>query len=168
MSLDRRIQEFAPGTAFDGRVQVPGLERLKWADVHPPGNETLRGADLEAVVRLLQARQQNFFVLGDCTFLYAFLGRPSPQPMLHFQEWHSYTREDIPRLDARIVEALAHNDVRIVVREKSGFIVHGLEEFPRTWHWLTSNFPRRQELGFFEIWERAAEAGAPPGERSRP
>jgi len=156
----RIVQEFNYDTRFVSRLNVPGLERVYWGEpTQIPtrnGPVVIQEGDFEGLVRYLESRPANFFVAGDATLLYGILHRESPQPLLYFQPGHSFTAEDIPRLDQAILHALQARNIRNVVREEFAFL--GTEPayaiFPHTWAWLNQEFRPARQFGIFKVWER--------------
>jgi hypothetical protein len=158
----RTVQQFAWETRFDESIRVPRLDGLRWGEPMRIGEGTarLRKGDLEGLFSYLAAKRSNFFVMGDAAILYGLVGTVSPQPLLYFSPGHSFSAEQIPRLDRMISAGLIRNGVSVVVREKVTWrpdIAESYGEFPRTQTWFTSGFVHVRDFGNFEIWERKPE-----------
>ncbi len=163
-SLRRTVQQFSKLTTFRDMVAVHGLEQLRWGEPTMINETTvLQRTDFERVFSCLAAKKRAFFVMGDSTLFYGLLRVTSPQPLLYFQQSHSFRPRDIARLDLAVLAALEKNNVSVVVREKATFlkqVAEAYREFPLTWAWFTNQFTQVAEFGNYEIWERRAERSA--------
>ena len=54
----------------------------------------------------MASRKQDFFVLGDASYLYGLNRVIPPQPLLYFQRNHYYLQDDFARLDDWILKSL--------------------------------------------------------------
>jgi 4-amino-4-deoxy-L-arabinose transferase-like glycosyltransferase len=163
-SLRRTVQQFSKLTTFREIVAVHGLEQVHWGEPTMINETTvLQRTDFERVLAFLAAKKRAFFVMGDSTLFYGLLGVISPQPLLYFQQAHSFRPRDIPRLDLAVHAALEKNNISVVVREKKTFlkeVAEAYREFPITWAWFTNQFTQVAEFGNYEVWERRAERSA--------
>jgi 4-amino-4-deoxy-L-arabinose transferase-like glycosyltransferase len=171
-SWTRVVQQFPPGSTFAHLASDPTLRGLRLGSpdlVSLTDHVQLRTQDFEAVVHYLRGQQGDFFVFGDSTLLYGMLHRPSPQPLLYFQQKHSYFPGDIPAVDRAVVDALQKNHVSIVVNETSRWQPHPdpIQSFPLLWSWMQRDFHVVARFGVYEVWEKnkasvaAAEGGKP-------
>lgn len=155
---NRGVNDFNPGTKFDTRLAVPGLERVYWGDPSYADRlqrNIVRHEDFEALVRYLRERGVNFFIFPMTNILYGLLGKPSVQPWLFFLEGHSFATADIPRLDAMALASLERNQVRIYVKERASFLGEQDEliKMPQTSQWLRDHFVQTRLIGLYEVWE---------------
>ena len=108
---------------------------------------------MEALIAELEKRDQNFFVFPDFTFLYAVLGRPSPQPLLWFHWGITYAREYDRAVDERIVKALEHNNVELIVIEEKSWMDSSeqLQHFPILATKIRTEYEEVARHGIFRV-----------------
>ena len=136
------------------RLRVPGMEHVRWITPTSAASATRKGKalepqDIEDVYSYLASRKQDFFVLGDASYLYGLNGVIPPQPLLYFQKNHYYLEDDFVRLDDWILKSLKARDIRLIVREKVYY--SGYFPFPNTLQWISDNFHPGPVFGDFEI-----------------
>jgi 4-amino-4-deoxy-L-arabinose transferase-like glycosyltransferase len=150
----RSVQEFEAGAVFNQHVKVPGLARVLWGEPTRYGERsTIDRRDFEALNAWLAETQANFFVFPDSTMLYGLQGRVSPQPWLYFSPGHSFLIEDLPKVDAAVVDALQKNNVRVIVLEKDSWVLnHNLwKQMPKLRAWIESDFEKVRDFGIYEV-----------------
>jgi hypothetical protein len=153
-SWSRRVQEFPSGATFTNSIQVPGMSGVKWGEPTYFGLEsTISHQDFEALNTWLSAQNVNFFVFPDSTILYGLHGRVSPQPWLYFSPGHSFLKEELPKVDAAVVESLHRNNVRVVILEKDSWVKNQnlWKEMPRLKAWIEQDFEKAQEFGVYDV-----------------
>ena len=153
----RTIQQFVPNAHFEETLTVPGLTRVKWGEPTIIGQRSgarLDKRDFERLNQWLQASNTNFFVFPDSTMLYGLQGRVSPHPWLYFSPGHSFLRQDLPLVDATVVESLRRNNVRIIILEKDSWLGNErlIKEMPKLREWMENDFHRDAAFGIFEVW----------------
>jgi hypothetical protein len=156
-SWNRTVHDVFPRNALDisRRLHVPKLAGIRWITPTKRGrweSSELHPEEIDAVCAYLASRKQDFFVLGDSSYLYGVNGVVPPQPLLYFQKNHYFTRDDVPRLDRWIIASLKQRDIRLIVREKENFM--GDFPFPNTLDWIRNAFHAGPVFGNFEILER--------------
>lgn len=152
----RTVQQFDRHTKFDRKLQIANAS-IYWGDPTDSSSHTvLRKEDLESTFNYLKACDKPFFVFKDATIFYGLTGRPSPQPLLYFQENHSFRDSDVPWLDARIVDSLERNHIQVLVIETSSWLRDTAlyEKFPRLEQWMKSGFQKQATFGIYEVWKR--------------
>ena len=186
-ALSRRVHDVFPaGTRFTEPLAAAGLRPLLWAEpttMRETGPDTggrsapaagaaqvsaaqVSAAQLEALVARLKATDGAFFVFPDWTFLYAVVGRPSPQPLLWFHPGLTYPPGGDPTLDRWIVAELERHRVSTVVIEDVSWLgtEHRLADFPQLAAWIEHGFRPAGRIGPFRLLERPASgAGDEPG-----
>jgi hypothetical protein len=153
-SWDRSVQEFEAGVAFNRHLNVPGLARVFWGEpTHYGERSFIDGRDFEALNVWLADTQANFFVFPDSTMLYGLQRRVSPQPWLYFSPGHSFLIEDLPKVDAAVVDSLQKNNVRVIVLEKDSWVLnHNLwKQMPKLKTWIESDFEKVKDFGIYEV-----------------
>jgi hypothetical protein len=150
----RGVQEFEVETVFKERLQVPGMSRVVWGEpTHYGVNSLIDRKDFESINAWLAETPSNFFVFPDSTILYGLQGRVSPQPWLYFSPGHSFLPEELPEVDAAVVDALKRNNVRVIVLEKDSWVRnHNLWKYmPRLKEWIEGDFEKTKEFGIYEV-----------------
>jgi hypothetical protein len=150
------VQQFDRHTKFDRKLQIANAS-IYWGDPTDSSSHTvLRKEDFESTFNYLKACDKPFFVFKDATIFYGLTGRPSPQPLLYFQENHSFRDSDVPWLDARIVDSLERNHIQVLVIETSSWLKDTVlyEKFPRLEKWMKSGFQKQATFGIYEVWKR--------------
>jgi len=157
----RSVQEFEPEAAFNRHLNVPGLARVLWGEPTRYGERSIiEGRDFEALNIWLAHTQANFFVFPDSTMLYGLQGRVSPQPWLYFSPGHSFLIEDLPKVDAAVVDSLQKNNVRVIVLEKDSWVLnHNLwKQMPKLKAWIETDFEKVKDFGIYEVRLSSATA----------
>ena len=153
-SWDRTVQEFRAGTAFVNAVQVPKMSRVKWGEPTNFGLEsTLSQHDFEALNAWLAATKANFFVFPDSTILYGLQGRVSPQPWLYFSPGHSFLKEELPKVDEVVVDALRRNNVRVIILERDSWVGNQSlwKQMPTLEAWIVNDFEKVRQFGLYDV-----------------
>jgi hypothetical protein len=169
VSVGRRVQEFGPGTTFMDRVQVPGMSRVRWGEPTVIGSKStsnptiLARQEFEALNDWLRKADTNFFVFKDSTVLYGLQHRISPQPWLYFSPGHGFLWEELPHVDAGVVESLVRNDVRVIVMEKESWLGDGdlWKKMPKLEAFLENDFEKVNEFGNYQVYRRRPSDSTP-------
>ena len=142
---------------YEESLDVDGWRALRWGNPTLYEKQSLELAQLEGVIEHLEARGGNFFVFPEHTFLYALLGRVSPQPLLWFHAGVTYPKAYDEDLDRRVVADLERHDVRTVVFEERAFLPaeEHLQSFPLLRRFLADEFHETARHGWFVLLERA-------------
>jgi hypothetical protein len=154
---NRSANEFTEPTAFNQSLHVTGMDRVKWGEptiVEPQDKTKLTKTEFEALNRHLDELDRNFFVFVDSTMLYGLHQRVSPQPWLYFSEGHSFRKEELTEMDARVKASLIRNDVKVVILEKRSWLGNErlLSVMPQLRDWIHQNFQKEATYGIFEVW----------------
>jgi hypothetical protein len=153
-SWERTVQQFPQGTTFSHSIQVPGMSRVKWGEPTHFGKElNISAQDFEKLNAWLAKTDANFFVFPDSTMLYGLHGRVSPQPFLYFSPGHSFLREELPEVDATVIDALKRNNVQVVILEKDSWVKNQnlWKEMPKLKTWIDHDFVKVQEFGVYDV-----------------
>jgi len=161
-SWSRMVQEFGPGTRFAMPLQVPGMSTMKWAEPTMISSGVvahrteLSREDFEALNAWLSTTDSNFFVFKDSIILYGLHHRVSPQPWLYFSPGHSFLQEELPRVDAVVVESLHRNNIQVIVLEKESWLEDGdlWMKMPRLRSWIMDDFEYVKEFGIYQVFRR--------------
>jgi hypothetical protein len=90
--------------------------------------------DLRPIIRYIQARGENFFLMGDSSVLYGATGRPSISPVLWFHPGLTMPPPGTPesaRLDQRLYLRMRQERVSYIVEEGSAtWTGAALADFP--------------------------------------
>jgi 4-amino-4-deoxy-L-arabinose transferase-like glycosyltransferase len=150
----RTVQEFDSSTQFSEPLHVPGMTRVRWGNPTWMDKVNLTRTDFENLNTWLTAANCDFFVFPDSTLLYGLHKRISPQPFLYFIKGHTFREEDIPAVDASIVESLKKNKITVIVLEKTTWSQNHklLKELPKLQTWINDEFQKEREFGIYEIW----------------
>ena len=156
MSKDwsRSVQEFERGAVFNHYLKVPRMTRVVWGEpTHHGERTTIEHQDFEALNAWLSETQANFFVFPDSTMLYGVQGRVSPQPWLYFSPGHSFLIEDLPKVDAAVLDSLQKNNVQAIVLEKDSWVLnHNLwKQMPKLKAWIEGDFEKVKDFGIYEV-----------------
>ena len=156
VGMSRTVQDIYSDGRFDARLDIKGLEGLKWQDPLVMRGFDIYANDLSRLIAYLRERRLNFFEFPDFTILYGLVGVPSPQPLLWFHEGVTYPPGGDRSLDSWIVRDLEKNDVGIVVIEQVAWLKTGerLDAFPELKSYIYGNFVRRGQFGIFAVYER--------------
>ena len=150
----RSVQEFERGAVFNHYLQVPRMTRVVWGEpTHHGERTTIAQQDFEALNAWLSETQANFFVFPDSTMLYGVQGRVSPQPWLYFSPGHSFLIEDLPKVDAAVLDSLQKNNVQAIVLEKDSWVLnHNLwKQMPKLKAWIEGDFEKVKDFGIYEV-----------------
>ncbi len=153
----RRVHTIYRHSEFGGRVDAPGWEQLQWGQPMKLKSTDIRIDDLNALISLLRRSNANFFVFPDWTFLYALVGRRSPQPVLWFHPGLTYSNSYDEALDNWIVRDLERNKVEIVVLETEAWMgspERRLAAFPLLRRYIDDTFAETVQIGIFRVLER--------------
>ena len=151
----RRVHIVFRHSEFDGQLDADGWRQLRWGKPTRIGDVEVRVEDVNGVIGHLRRREGNFFVFPDFTFLYALLGRVSPQPVLWFHWRMTYPTLYDPELDQWIVRDLQRHDVRTIVLEESAWLgSDSLSQFPLLVRWIDEQFEDAARFGMFRVLER--------------
>ena len=150
----RSVQEFERGAVFNHYLKVPRMTRVVWGEpTHHGERTTIAQQDFEALNAWLSETQANFFVFPDSTMLYGVQGRVSPQPWLYFSPGHSFLIEDLPKVDAAVLDSLQKNNVQAIVLEKDSWVLnHNLwKQMPKLKAWIEGDFEKVKDFGIYEV-----------------
>jgi hypothetical protein len=154
VSWNRTVHDVFPLGAADlsKRLHVPQLASVRWISptiTAREGSPELDPQDIDAVYSYLASRKQDFFVLGDSTYLYGIIGVVPPQPLLYLQKGHFFLESDVPHIDDWVLTSLRNRDIRLIVRERHNFF--GDFPLPNSLKWISDNFHSGPTFGNFEI-----------------
>ena len=157
VGMSRMVQDIYEDGRFDVRLDIEGLESLRWQDPMVLRGFDVYANDLTRLVAYLREARQNFFEFPDFTILYGILGVPSPQPLLWFHEGVTFPEGGDPDLDSWIVRDLEKNRVGIVVIEQVAWLKTGerLDAFPKLKSYIYGNFQRLGQMGIFAVYAKA-------------
>jgi len=150
----RSVQEFERGAVFNHYLKVPRMTRVVWGEpTHHGERTTIAQQDIVALNAWLSETQANFFVFPDSTMLYGVQGRVSPQPWLYFSPGHSFLIEDLPKVDAAVLDSLQKNNVQAIVLEKDSWVLnHNLwKQMPKLKAWIEADFEKVKDFGIYEV-----------------
>ncbi|HEX4998814.1 MAG TPA: glycosyltransferase family 39 protein [Terriglobia bacterium] len=156
----RTVQKFDAQTRFTEFVNAPGLSRVLWGNPTKAAPPNIRPVfldrrDFENLNEFLTASNANFFVFKDATMLYGLHHRISPQPWLYFSPGHGFRNDELPRVDAAVVESLQHNNVEIIIVEKETWVDFGLlDRMPQLLAFIARDFEKVREFGIYEAYRR--------------
>ena len=150
---ERRVHLVFRAASFAEKLSAKGWEELCWGNPTRIAGTDVKLEDLEALIADLEKREQNFFVFPDFTFLYAVLGRPSPQPLLWFHWGITYAREYDRALDDRIVRDLERNNVKVIVIEEKSWMDSSeqLRHFPILATKIRTQYVEVARYGIFRV-----------------
>jgi hypothetical protein len=142
--------------AFEERLPFDGWRHVRWGNPTVYEGESMKSDDLASLVQDLKRRPGNVFVFPERTYLYAVLGRVSPQPVLWFDVGVTYPADDASEIDALIVSDLVKNDVRTVVFEERSFLDadEHLSHLPALAAYLRDGFRETARHGPFRVLTR--------------
>jgi hypothetical protein len=158
-SRNRIVHDVFPSgarTLFRG-LRTPQLASIWWIQPTRPGRRggpDLKPGEIDAVCKYLSSQQQDFFVLGDSSFLYGVMGVVPPQPLLYLSRNHFFTDSDIPFINDWVLSSLKKRNIRIVVREKDSWsesLSDNYAQLPKVMAWIKNNFHPGPVFGNFEI-----------------
>lgn len=153
VSLTRKVQEFRKAE-FPKYLTVDRLKALRWGQPSIVGGSDVKEEDIVRVIGYLKAKNKNFFIFPNFTFLYALLDVPSPQPILWFHKGLTYHVLYDPGLDKWIVDDLIKNKVEIVIIEEKPSSYSTLNDFLQLESYLRNNFSKVQRFGIFNVYEK--------------
>jgi hypothetical protein len=156
-SLGRWTQDMFAGATFPRESTEPGLRPLRWGQPTAHEDYVIPEEDVVSLLAFLREADANFFVFPDFTICYGLLSKPSPQPLLYFQERITYPLDYDAALDQWIVDDLERNRVEIIVIEARSWLpgtAHRLRAFPRLVTYIGERFTRVRRIGIFIVYQR--------------
>lgn len=150
---------------FEKPLAAPGLAGIRWGEPTGVARTTIAAEEVDLVVARLrqEGKGRPFFVFPDCTFLYAAVGTPSPQPLLWFHKGLTYPAVYSEPLDRKIVHSLEEHGVSHIVLERESFFgtQARLDDFPHLKRFIAEEFTLSESIGIFQIHRRKTGATEP-------
>lgn len=150
---------------FEKPLEAAALAGLRWGEPTGVARTTISAEEVDAVVSRLRedGKGKSFFVFPDCTFLYAAVGTPSPQPLLWFHKGLTYPAAYSEPLDREIVQSLEEHGVSHIVLERESFFgtQARLDDFPHLKRFIAEKFTLSESIGIFQMHRRDAGATEP-------
>ncbi|MFZ2654413.1 MAG: glycosyltransferase family 39 protein [Victivallales bacterium] len=157
---NREANYFRSNSIYEKFDDLESLDYLQW------GTPTMVGRtggkyvyigknEVTRLIAYLINSNSRFFIFTDFTALYAFTGKPSPQPLLWFHRGLTYSNTYDKNLDEWIVEDLKKNKTDTIIFEEASWFgsYHILKDFPVFNGYMQTNYESKGCIGNYNIYK---------------